>query len=279
MMGAAVALYDQHLHSWFSNDSDADPAENVRQALAVGLAGLSITDHFDTHPAEWPMCRYDYDGIAAAVAALRGRFGDRIYIGHGIEVCYQPEQMGWVLPFLESHRFDVVLLSVHWFGARALHFREHWEGLDASAGTRAYLEAVLQAARFALGLKRQGSKPFDILGHLDLVKRYTHRYFGTFEVRAQAEIIDEILRTCLQADLVPEVNLSSLRQSLTEPMPAEWVVCRYAELGGEAMALGSDAHSAEHVGAGVAEGAAMLRRQGIRRLAVFNNRCRCDVDL
>lgn len=274
-----MGLYDQHLHSWFSNDSDADPAANVRRALEVGLAGLSMTDHYDTHPVEWPLCRYDYDKIAATVSGLREEFRERIFIGHGIEVCYQPEQMDHVLPFVESHRFDVVLLSIHWFGGRALHFREHWEGLDSASGTRAYLEAVLQAVRLVLDLKRQGRKPFDILGHLDLVKRYTQRFFKTFEVRSHREIIDEILRTCLEADLVPEVNLSSLRQSLPEPMPADWVVRRYAELGGEAMSLGSDSHSAETVGAGFEVGAALLQREGIRRLAVFKDRRRCDEDL
>jgi len=274
-----VALYDQHLHSWYSNDSDADPAANVRQALSLGLGGLSMTDHFDSHPVEWPTCRYDYDAIASAIAGLRSQFGKRIFIGHGIEVCYQPEQMSWVLPFVESHRFDAVLLSVHWFGGRALHFREHWDGLDAERGTRAYLESVLDAARFALELKDQGRKPFDILGHLDLVKRYTVRFFKSFEVRSQLDLIDEILKTCLAAELVPEVNLSSLRQSLPEPMPAGWVVRRYAELGGEALSLGSDAHSAEHVGANIQEGASLLRGHGIRRLAVFRDRQRCDVEL
>jgi histidinol-phosphatase (PHP family) len=272
-------LYDQHLHSWFSVDSDADPAENVRQALQRGLAGLSITDHFDTNPAEHHLCKYDYDRLAETVAALRSEFGDRIFIGHGIEVCYQPEQMHWVLPFLEARRFDVVLLSVHWFGGRALHFPEHWGGLDTASGTKAYLATVLDAARFALELKSQGRKPFDVLGHLDLVKRYTKRYYGSFEVRSERETIDEILRTCLAADLIPEVNLSSLRQSLPEPMPADWVVRRYAELGGEAMSLGSDAHSPEHVGASIPEGMAMLKREGIRRLAVFKGRKRHDVEL
>ena len=39
--GVAVGLYDQHLHSRFSVDSESDPVENVRQALSLGLAGLA----------------------------------------------------------------------------------------------------------------------------------------------------------------------------------------------------------------------------------------------
>jgi histidinol-phosphatase (PHP family) len=274
-----VPLYDQHLHTWYSTDSQADPAENVRQALARGLAGLTMTDHFDSFPSEWPACRYDYAPIAAALAALRDQYGERLFIGHGIEICYQPTEFDWVLPYLDTHRFDVVLLSVHWFNGRALHLREHWTGLDTASATRAYLETVLQAVRFVLDLKRQGRKPFDVLGHLDLVKRYTQRFFGTFDIRPHRELIDEILRVSLEADLVPELNLSGLRQSLPEPMPAGWVVRRYAELGGEAMTLGSDAHAPEHVAAHFDQGAAILRENGVRRLAVFMDRRRQDIDL
>lgn len=272
-----MALYDQHLHCRYSVDSEADPRENVLRAIELGLAGLTFTDHFDSHPTEWSLCRYDYDAIAQMVADLRREFGDRICIGHGIEICYQPEQMErQILPFLEKHRFDVVLYSVHWFQGRALHIREHWDGLDVSSGTRLYLETVLKAVQYAVQLKRSGLKPFDILSHLDLVKRYTQRYFKSFDIQSHEMLIDQILSACLTADLIPEVNLSSLRQQLPEPMPADWVVRRYAELGGDAMSLGSDAHVSEDIGAGTAQGADMLKRSGITRLAVFKNRKRCD---
>ncbi len=271
-----MRLYDQHLHTWFSTDSKADPAANVRRALEVGLSGLTFTDHFDTHPMEADVCRYDYDRLAETVASLRREHGDRIFIGHGIEVCYQRDQMERILAFLEPRRFDLVLLSVHWFDGRALHIREHWDGVDTAAATRGYLEAVLEAVRLVGELRRQGQRPFDVLGHLDLVKRYTQRYFEQFDVRSYAELVDEILAGCLAAELVPEINLSSLRQSIPEPMPASWVARRYAELGGTAMTLGSDAHTPAAVGAGIAEGAALLRESGIRHVAVFQERRRRD---
>lgn len=274
-----MALYDQHLHTWHSFDCEADPRQNVLAAIERGLDGLTFTDHYDTHPSEWPLCRYDYDALAEVVATLRGEFGDRIFIGHGIEVCYQPPQMEWVLPFLESHRFDLVLLSVHWVRDRAVHIPEHWPGTTPERMTRAYLETVLEAVRFVGDLARGGQRPFDVLGHLDLVKRYTQWFHGRYDIRASAGLVDDILAGCIEADLVPEVNLSSLRQSLTEPMPADWVVRRYAELGGRIMSLGSDAHASDHVGAGFPEAADMLRREGIRSLAVFKNRERYDEPL
>ena len=38
-----MALYDQHLHTWHSADCEADPADNVRRAIELGLAGLTFT--------------------------------------------------------------------------------------------------------------------------------------------------------------------------------------------------------------------------------------------
>jgi len=272
-------LYDQHVHSWHSVDCQADPAHSVRRAIELGLAGLTFNEHYDSHPSEQDICIYDYDRIGPTLDNLRSEYGQRIAISRGIEVCYQPAMMPETLRHLCTHRFDVAMLSVHWFDGRALHERHHWDGLDVPTATRRYLETVLEAARFALALRKQGPSPFDVLGHLDLVKRYTQRYFGTYDVRSCQAIVEEILRICLEADLVPELNTSTLRQSLPEPMPAEWAVRRYAEMGGEAMLLGSDAHASEHVGAGLAEAADMLRRAGVRYQAVFENRKRRDLTL
>ncbi len=274
-----MELFDQHVHSWFSADCQADPAENVGRAIRMGLAGLTLNEHYDTHPSERDVCIYDYGRISEALNHLRAEYGNRVFIGRGIEVCYQPAMMDEILRHVEMHALDVVMLSVHFFEGRALHERDQWEGVEPARATRKYLEGVLDAARLALDLKRRGRRPFDVLGHLDLVKRYTQRYFGTYDVRACREIVEEILRTCVEADLVVELNTSTLRQGLPEPSPAEWAVRRYAELGGEAMVLGSDAHRSEDVGAGLAAAAELLKRAGIRKQAVFQERRRRDLEL
>ncbi len=267
-----IRLYDQHVHSKRSIDSEAEPDEVCRRAVQAGLAGITFTEHFDTHPGEFDRCRFDYEVLRADIDRLRDSYAERLRIGMGIEVCYQPEQMGFVLDFLEKHSFDLVMLSVHWFGGRALHIREHWSGLDARRGTRLYLRAVLDAVRFCLQRGRRGERPFDVLGHLDLVKRYTMRYFSTFEIHAHADLIDEILAACVEADLLVEINTSTARSDVGETCPAGWVIRRYAELGGRAACLGSDAHQTEHVGAGLPEAAQMMRDAPLPHLAVFSGR-------
>lgn len=267
-----MALYDQHMHTRFSVDSEADLAANAERAIELGLSGVSFTDHYDTHPIEWPICRYDYDALAGEVARLRERFGERLRIGLGIEICYQPEQMGDILAFLDAHHFDVVLLSVHWTCGRAMHMHEHWQDWSIGKATRLYLQTVLDAVRFVEELARQGRRPFQVLGHLDMVKRYTQRFKGGYDLSPCRDLIDEILTGCLEAGLIPEVNTSSLRQELPEPMPGEQVVRRYAELGGTTMSLGSDAHRPADIAAGFDTVAPMMRACGITDLAIFHER-------
>lgn len=274
-----MAFFDQHMHTKYSGDSIAEPEDNVRAALKLGLAGITFTDHFDTEPTEWPRCLYNYDKIYEAVLSLRTKYGEQIFIGHGIEICYQPARMDFILDYLAKHEFDLVLLSVHWFDGRALHERPHWDGVDAARATELYLKTVIDAAKLAGTLASDGHRTFDVLGHLDLVKRYTRRYFDVVDIESYRDLVDEILRAAIASDIVPEVNTSSLRQAVGEPMPAEWVVRRYAELGGTMLALGSDAHRPDHIGAGLPEAAAILRRSGIARQTVFQARRRETVDL
>ena len=87
-----------------------------------------------------------------------------------------------------------------------------------------------------------------MLGHLDFAKRYSYIWWQENRAAKCRDIIEEILRTCLEADLIPEINTSAFRRGLTETMPDAWTVHRYKELGGRCMTVGSDAHRPPEVG-------------------------------
>jgi histidinol-phosphatase (PHP family) len=267
-----MILYDQHLHSHFSFDSETDPRDNVLAAVERGLAGLTFTEHFDTHPTEWPACRYDDARYTETIDWLRGEFGDRLFIGKGIEICFQPAKMPAVLDFLEAHTFDLVLLSVHWAEDGPVHDRGYWHRLGVPKAVEGYMQRVLGAAQFAAERRRRGERPFDVLGHLDLVKRYTHRFYGEPLHPEHLGLARPILETCLEAGLVPEINTSSARTAVNEPMPSAAVVDQYAGAGGTMMSLGSDAHRPEHIGLGLEEAANMMLRAGLTHQAVFRGR-------
>ena len=267
-----MRLYDQHLHSWNSFDSHTPPVENVERAIEIGLSGVTFTEHFDTHPQEWDACVYQDAKIETEIAQLRARYGQQIFIGKGIEVCYQPQRMSFILDFLGAHRFDVVILSVHWAFDKPVHARRHFAHLAPTEFIRNYLEAVRAATAHVAEMKRQGHQPFHILGHLDFAKRYLREFFNFKGTIEPPEIVDDILTNCLKAELIPEINTSTLRNNMSAPMPNPEIVQRYAALGGESVALGSDAHSAGCVGSHFDVALQIMRDAGITELAVFENR-------
>ena len=269
--GSQLNLFDQHLHSHNSFDSDADPRRNVITALNRGLGGLTFTEHFDTHPTEWAACVYDDEKIDAELNALRRSFGSEIFIGKGIEVCWQPQRMDFILDFLSRHRFDLVMVSVHWAYDKPVHDRRCFDGWPVDRYLSYYLSAVRDATAEIRRMKARGCQPFHVLGHMDFARRYARSFFDFDGPMTRMDLIDAILTNCLEADLIPEVNTSLLRNRASAPMPGPETMRRYAQLGGTMMSLGSDAHSSPAVGADFDRAVAMLRDAGINREAVFQD--------
>ncbi|MDE0218438.1 MAG: histidinol-phosphatase HisJ family protein [Spirochaetaceae bacterium] len=269
-----MKLYDQHLHSRHSVDSNADPVANCERALAAGLAGLTFTEHYDMHPRDWDRCRWDYDAIAATIDGLRRRFSPELWIGFGIEVDYQPEMIEETLDYLDRHPFDLVLLSVHWIGGRP---PREWREIGAEAMRRAYLVTLRGAAELCRELAAGGRRPFDVLGHLDYVKRYLRRDWNVPMRATEPVVLDPILQALIDAGVVPEINTAGMRRPEDEAYPAWAILERYRELGGRAVSIGSDAHHSGDIGAGFGQAAERLQAMGFEGEAVFRERERSIV--
>ena len=269
-----VKLHDQHLHSRHSIDSKADPLANCERALAAGLGGLTFTEHYDMHPTERDQCQWDYDAIAATIEDLRRRFSPGLEVGFGIEVDYQAAQTEEILGYLDRHSFDVVLLSVHWCGGRPLHRRRRWQGLTAADMRRDYLAELRGAAELCRELAAAGRRPFDIVSHLDYVKRYLVDYWKTPLESLATDELDPILESFIAAGVIPEINTAGLRRDEAEAYPAWEILERYGALGGELVSIGSDAHRSADIGHGFGPVAARLKAIGFAGEAVFRARRR-----
>jgi histidinol-phosphatase (PHP family) len=227
-------ICDLHVHSDLSVDSKASIETQCLSAISKGIPCIAFTEHYDVHPKD-EACRYlKAERFAQEIVAARQKFAGQLRIFKGLEFG-EPYLFPDELAVLRAQDYDVILGSVHWVGDLSVcsgqEILKHWTIKEVY---ERYYTVILESVKIG---------GFDVLAHFDLPKRYLHVKMTDFPV------IDDILHVLVQAEIALEINTSSIRKGLGEPMPNKEVLEKYAELGGRRITVGSDAHKPEHIGA------------------------------
>lgn len=261
---------DLHVHSTCSVDGVSTIEEHARQAIVVGLTEVGFCEHVDLDPRDrnygvFDPERYDLE-IGAARAAVPA-----VQLRQGIEITYQSKLEASLVSLVESHPWDYVIASVH-----LVDYADGWAIISEPGAMADYFAGHRQrqayAPYFAELLRAAQSGMGDVLGHLDLVKRFGVRQYGPLEPFAFEEELREILRAAAHNGTGLEINTSGLRQSPGEPYPALSVLRWFRESGGEIVTVGSDAHHARDLGSGIAPALAMAQEAGFQAIATFEER-------
>jgi histidinol-phosphatase (PHP family) len=125
---------------------------------------------------------------------------------------------------------------------------------------RRYFQTLGEAARSGL---------FDVLGHPDLVK-----VFGSKRPAPEGDLrsyYEPAVEGIAESGVAVEVSTAGLRKPVREiyPAPAFLEMCLQA---GAKVALSSDAHSPQGIGAGYEQALELLERLDVRELCVFDHR-------
>jgi histidinol-phosphatase (PHP family) len=259
-----------HVHSTCSGDGASSIVEHAHRAVELGLAEVCFCEHADFDPRDsgygsLDLERYDRDLASGRAAA------PLVHLRKGVEVTYQSSREEEIRAWLRENTWDYVVLSVHLVdytdGWAIISDPEAMGDFFATHNQRQafapYFEELLRAARSGLG---------DSLGHFDLVKRYGTAYYGHFEPAEFEGEIREVLRTAVAGGVGLEINSSGLRQQPREPYPSLAVLRWYRALGGELLTVGSDAHHAGHLGAGITHVQDLAREAGFQAIAGFADR-------
>jgi histidinol-phosphatase (PHP family) len=255
-------VIDCHVHSRFSGDAHAGISDMCARAAELGLTEIVFTEHIDLDPHdEWANTAFDYKVWTEEIAAARESFAGRLLIRAGAEVDYQRRCRPTIERFLEDHRFDYVIGSVHYANGVILEdHKRYFPGKNARDAYAPYFEAAVSAAETGL---------FDALGHMDLCKRYGVLYYGPFAVDEFRSEVEEVLRAVIRQGMALEINTSGLRQAPKEAYPGVDALRLYKELGGTVVSIGSDSHKLEHLGMGLEEAMAMVEEVGLTQKSVL----------
>lgn len=230
---------DAHLHTDLSPDSVVPVDAYAALAVERGMTELAITDHIDFDGRD-PAYRYStYEDREASVRAAADRWVEAgLAIRFGAEITYGRRWEAEIREHLARYRYDWVIGSVHDAADSPYRTPDRVAGWVQGRGiaeiVAPYFEEVVAAARSGL---------FDVIGHLDVVKRYVHPHVLPRDFANAIELYEPPLRALLDTGTGLEINSSGLRQSPGETYPSALVVEQFRAMGGQHITTGSDAHA------------------------------------
>jgi len=186
----------------------------------------------------------------------------------GIEADFVPGGEDRLATLLDARELDYVVGSVHFVrddGAVDMDDYSVWDsGRSVEEIWRRYFETVAESARSGL---------FDVIAHPDLVK-----YWGPTQPRRTPggdlrRYYEPTVEAFAEAGVAVEVSTAGLRKPAGELYPARGFLAMCVEAG-VPVALSSDAHVPEDVGAGYGQALELLDELGVRTLSVFERRSR-----
>jgi len=256
-------IRDYHVHTSFSIDSDAQMPATCEAAISRGLSEIAFTDHADFGPDDTPD---DFPTVKylAEIERCRTTYGDRLTIRAGIEMGEPHIFAQEAAAVLDGGDFDFVLGSAHY----ADGMQAAWHATFFEQPLRQAYEAYF---RQVVDLAAEGD--FDVLGHLDLVKRDAGQFGKVYDgPEPYADMIRTALRYIVERGKGIEINTSPLRRGQSEPCPTLQILRWYREMGGEILTIGSDAHRSEDVASDFDVALEMAEAVGFTRLATFEQR-------
>lgn len=180
----------------------------------------------------------------------------------GIEMDYIPGKEENIYEFLSKYPWDYVIGSIHWidqWGFDLSEMRDEWNNRNVTEVYKEYFKRMKLLAE---------SNLFDIVGHFDVIKVFGH----VPEMQEELfELIDEVINSIVENNLVVEISTAGLRKPVQElyPKPELWSKFYERDI---PICICSDAHTYQEVGHAYHETVPLIKEIGYKKLAVFNKR-------
>ncbi len=255
-------FYDYHVHTDFSEDSSMSLDEACRAAIERNVVEMAVTDHLDIdYPDRDFQFDLDYAAYSDAIDRAREKYNGRLSIVKGLEIGLQPHVLDQCKAFLEEKDFQFVIASVHAVSGMDLYGKDFHRQKTKKAAYTEYLQELLSC------IKEFTS--FNVLGHVDLVRRYGSYKDNSMKHADFGDLLDLIFEELISTGKGLELNTSGFRYKLQSTMPDLNILKRYREMGGEILTIGSDAQSPHHLAEYFDFASDLARKAGLRYITRF----------
>ncbi len=251
-----------HNHTIWS-DGKATVKEMLAGAAELEIDELGVADHLVLRPGGdipfWSIPPGRLDAYVDELLRLRTEAGP--VLRAGIEVDWFPGHGEAIAEILHGLPFDLIIGSLHEVDGYIVDASaEAWRALDREAQNRVHRRYWQQLCSLA------ESGLFDVVGHLDLPKKFGFR--PTIDLQNE---ISAALDAIAAAGLVVELNTAGWHWPALDAYPSQELLRQCRERGIPVM-LSADAHEPDHLLRDFARGTERLLSAGYRQVVRFDGR-------
>jgi len=259
-----IGLVDYHTHTVLSDGKNSHE-EMVKAAIEKGLDEIGFSDHVCIKPVTWAMNAVDIPVMSNQIQQIQEKFQDKIKVRFGMEMDYFPGREAELRDIINSVPADYVIGSVHFIGDWNFDSDKSLYGKWSNDHLYAiYFDLVNQAA--ASGL-------FDVIGHLDIIKK-----FQVYPESDQSGLFEETIRILAKNNMVVELNTGGADRPCGEFTPGRMLLELCFKHNVE-VTLGSDAHQQEQVARHYKTAVELLKDIGYTEIVTFDKRRRQKIRL
>jgi histidinol-phosphatase (PHP family) len=264
-----MTLIDLHTHTYRCHHAKGTSEDIVKAAIQKGMKAIGINDHFPMRYLPAPIPVQDYamelsevpDHIKE-IKQVREKYKGKIDVLIGSEVDFYDPAIDTIKQSLEPYMddFDYLYGSVHTvlgFPVDDDKFLRKWDEQGVDPVFVAYYQELAKMASTRL---------FDVVGHIDLPKKYKKIPSGNLDAR-----IGTALDAIKAAGMAIEINTAGLRKPIGEIYPSQHILEMVFNKNIK-ITLGSDAHDPAEVAYCFDKAVDLAKRAGFSSIVSFKRR-------
>lgn len=255
-------MFDQHVHSNFSFDSNEDLENYINVSNKNDIV---TTEHLDFAN---PIINYEDSSInylkyIEEITSLNKKYSNKFF--SGIEIGYTPNSEKRIEDFLKDKNFNLKLLSIHQNGIYD-YMCVNKKLISLEALIQEYFEQMIQAL--------ESSIEFNVLAHFEYGIRIIDISVTDFDSLA-SKFLNKIIELIVKKEIAFEVNTKSMYKYKKENLYS-YMIEKYLKKGGKLFTLGSDAHNIKDYAYKFDEARKFLLDRNIEEIILFKDKIKME---
>lgn len=261
-----MKYYDQHVHSYYSFDSEQSIVEYLNKASELGIDHFVLTDHLDLNYLETNNdLSFDIKKEQDELSLLKKRF-PKIKILNGIEVGYSKYSLNRVIKVIKENKFDLINLSVHENEKMDFYYKDGFIKNGINETLQKYFKKIIESIRIF--------PDYDVVSHVDFGFKTAYLIDNSLKLEMFESEVTEVLKEIINKDKTLEINTKV--QEFINDEHTLYLLKLYKKLGGKNLTLSSDAHQLSRYCLNFEHYISLIKQAGFDHLNYFIARKRYD---